>query len=434
MAKFLMAKFLSQALEWKVRLPTAQSYAGLRYEPFIYEKARLAFPEYSKLYPDNKQFTEKFVKDLRNRNEQLLKTLNPQVITPEHEAQDKRFETEARLDQQQVAQIAPEQASPPFSLSTITGLPAQEKGESAGKNFATNAGIFFKKNVGKYITFGNAITGAFSAIGGLTGGVFTNGNPLGVIAGAGAGGIGSVWARSREGLRSLGNFANGGINSMVRLSNEVSGGGLSLAGPKKRVWVWALGLFVFMFGFSLIGGIISPQTTPSGQAAPVVGGPSYAGGDTGILSCPLNDGRITCNSQNAGGNCNHCAANYAPYTCPAGGTTGRETAIDVVSSDRLVFLPFIGGGSVTWIIDEAGTPIDPAEGGGIVVVANAKLAEKTYRIRMVHITKTSLSKDQQVPSGTLVGQYGPATSHVHIAVQEDGIFKPADTYFKMCTK
>ncbi len=236
------------------------------------------------------------------------------------------------------------------------------------------------------------------------------------------------------GGRALGRAGLGAVDFGARFSSAISTRGSAFTAADRGGARFAM---VGLFGFVLLAGLLTafaPNPSP-GQATPAVGGPSYIGGGAGIVSCPLNDGRITCGSQNAGGSCNHCAANYTPYTCPAGENTGRETAIDVVSSDRLIFLPFIGGSSVQWTIDEANTPVPVSEGGGgIAIAATATTGGKTYRIRFVHIASTNLKVNDQVPSGTLIGQYISTASHVHITIQEDGTFKPADTYFKLCTK
>lgn len=155
------------------------------------------------------------------------------------------------------------------------------------------------------------------------------------------------------------------------------------------------------------------------------------GGGTGIISCPVNNGRRTTGSKETGG---HCSPSY-PFTCvPPGqaGYTGRDTAVDIVSSDRNVFIPNLGGNSAQWTIDESGTSINTSEGGGIAVGAFADYNNHRYRIRFVHIDSTNLRLGQRPSSGVLVGTYNSNADHVHVTLQEDGVYKPADLYFNLC--
>ena len=277
MAQFLMAKFLSQALEWKARFPASQFYAGLRYEPFVYEKARLTFPEYNKLYPDNKQFTEKFVKDLRNRNRELLKITDPAVVTAEYEAQDRRFVTEAHLEQQQIAQTNPQEpATQPFSLSTAP-LPkiqlAQQKGEAA-QTMESEEEEAKQPNMPKVPS---AVTSAAENFGSATQrfigpNLGRIGRGLGEIAGGVGRGIGGPALNGSYNL--LGKAVYGGLDAFGRLANisgpKLSGINLSKGfGTGKKV-VLAFSLFGLFFGFSLFSAIFLPgQTTPTSEAAPL---------------------------------------------------------------------------------------------------------------------------------------------------------------------
>lgn len=294
------------------------------------------------------------------------------------------------------------------------------------RNFGSRTQVFFQRNVGKYLTAGRIGTAVSAGIGAIAGAGL---GPLGVVTGGGLGALAPSWIRSGGGARFFGRVANGAINAGVGISNQISRGSL-IKGPPKKVWI---GLLVGLFAISLGAGIIPlpGEQQSQAQAGPT---PSYKGGGAGILSCPLNNGKISCGSQSSGGSCNHCSLGYEPHTCPVGANTGRETAVDVVSSDKSVFFPLVGGANVQWIVDEVGTPIPTSEGGGTAVAATTKVSEKSYRIRLVHITSTNLTQGQQVASGTLVGQYGPDTSHVHITVQENEEFKPADLYFNLCGK
>lgn len=133
------------------------------------------------------------------------------------------------------------------------------------QNFTSRAGIFFQRNVGKFFTVGRIGTAISAGIGAVAGLGF---GPIGALAGGAAGGIGSFWIRSGEGVRFLGGVGNGAINAWGRFSNQVSGGTTRLAAPsKKLVWALLLGLFFFVFGAGLLGGLTG--TTPSGEAAPI---------------------------------------------------------------------------------------------------------------------------------------------------------------------
>lgn len=180
-------------------------------------------------------------------------------------------------------------------------------------------------------------------------------------------------------------------------------------------------------------GLVPTINTPPSSATPYT-----PGGGSGILSCPVNNGSVIYGSKETGG---HCATGYGFDCIPPGqpGYTGRETAVDVKGSDRMVFLPLLSGNSVEWTIDESGTPINDIEGGGIAVAATALSGNKTYRIRFVHIESTALKVGQKVNSATPVGQHvlpsidkRSLANHVHITIQEDGIYKPADLYFNLC--
>ena len=155
----------------------------------------------------------------------------------------------------------------------------------------------------------------------------------------------------------------------------------------------------------------------------------------GIVSCPVNGGHITTGSKTTPGG--HCSPSYLAQgnTCVLpgqSGYTGRDTAVDIQGSNKNVFLPKLGDGSAIWTIDESRTPINDSEGGGIAVGANASFNGHSYRIRFVHIISTSLNVGQKPKSGEIIGQYNGNAKHVHITLQEDGIYKPADLYFNLC--
>ncbi|MDO8573190.1 MAG: peptidoglycan DD-metalloendopeptidase family protein [Candidatus Daviesbacteria bacterium] len=304
MAQFLMSRFLSQALEWKDRFPAAKVYAGLKFEPFIYTKARLTFPDYSRLYPDNKEFTQKFARDLRNKNEQLLKIINPEAVTWEHTAANKQFEEEVNLEQQNVAMATGQSPAQQFSLIappppviSQTGQPAPEtevpqdpaqaqpQTEPApiqseptvsqpsfqapglpasfvntSKNVGSNAQIFTKKNLGR---LGNGLKNMFG-----------NAANLGGRAGLGA-------------INHGGNFLSNLSNSRLGLSNSLGQARsnlLSKGGGKKAALIFA-GVFFLIFFMGAVGGL--PGTTPTDEASPSLPG----AGASDITSCKFTRGQ-----------------------------------------------------------------------------------------------------------------------------------------------
>ncbi len=155
---------------------------------------------------------------------------------------------------------------------------------SAGKSFASNAGIFFKKNIGKFLTVGRIGTLVSTGIGGLAGAAFGS---TGMFAGAGAGAILPSFIKSGGAGRFFGNVGRGTIDAGVRFSNQVSRGGLNLAGPKKKVWLLFLGLFGAVFLFTAF----SPPGTPGIPGSGNIGiGSTAPGGGGDISSCKFTRG------------------------------------------------------------------------------------------------------------------------------------------------
>lgn len=269
MAQFLLAKFLSQALEWKARYPTSKFYAGLRYEPFIYEQARKLFPNYSKLYPDNKEFTEKFVKDLRNKETALLKIINPDQLSPELDTANIQFETEARQEQQVVAQTNPQEVTQPFSLASppVPRLPlsprlsttTEEKKETmVSKTEQAHKPRFQVPKIPSGITSFGQNLGSTTQIG-LKKGLGRVGSGLGSVFGGVARGGGGVLVKA-------GGFAG---DTLARASNQISRGGL-IKGPGKAIWAFVGAFFLlFIIGSIAIPGL--PTGTPTGETAPISG-------------------------------------------------------------------------------------------------------------------------------------------------------------------
>lgn len=141
------------------------------------------------------------------------------------------------------------------------------------KNIASQSGIFFKKNIGKVLTFERAATGFGVLFGGFVGGVA--GRP-GVLFGAVAGGLipslvksGAISLQPNSFLSRIG---NGAINFGARISSSISGprsvggrpGGFSLVTPSKRIWLL---VFMFLFGAAFLGAVFQPSGG-GGQSGP----------------------------------------------------------------------------------------------------------------------------------------------------------------------
>ncbi|MBI3109597.1 hypothetical protein HYZ06_01010 [Candidatus Daviesbacteria bacterium] len=161
---------------------------------------------------------------------------------------------------------------------------------------------------------------------------------------------------------------------------------------------------------------------------------------TNIIGCPVAAGRITNGSKETGGHCSPSyVQQYGSQGCTVGeaGYTGRDKAVDIVGTFPSVYLPVINGKEVTWNVTEASKTISDAEGGGEDFVATTIAEGKHYRIRFVHLESIppDLILGSQAQSNKLIGKYyqsNPYGAHVHITIQENGEFKPADTYFNLC--
>ncbi|MDD5415449.1 MAG: CHAP domain-containing protein [Candidatus Daviesbacteria bacterium] len=318
MAQFLKAKFLSDALKWKAdsRHAADKYFAGLKYDPFIFQQARLTFPSYDKRYPvpANKEFAENFARDLANptRNKELLRIINPEILTPELEAANQQFETAARLEQQQVAQATGQPPVQPFSLSapprpmqpriiptvvtppvtkeeaaakTPTEVPAAQPPPASTqlpplpqqifnanrsgivarmrniqppnwlKNLGSSTRIFARKNLGRI----------FDGLRGIIGGIGRG------VGGAVSTGLGAT-------APSLGRAFHGGLNAVGRITQPggvdgIPSGGLVKSPVGKRgaiALLLAMFLFVFISGF--LGGLTEPTSSLKAASLPSGGG------------------------------------------------------------------------------------------------------------------------------------------------------------------
>ncbi len=131
-----------------------------------------------------------------------------------------------------------------------------------GKNLASRANIFLSRNI-----VGIARTG----LGAFAGGVLTGGNPLAMIAGGVGGATSKAWG---------GRVLNGSINAGVRISNQVSRGGLNLVGPRKRYLAF---LLLLLGSVALFSAFTGAGTPPPGSGITPTPGPGGVGGN--IASC-----------------------------------------------------------------------------------------------------------------------------------------------------
>ncbi len=136
---------------------------------------------------------------------------------------------------------------------------------NTARSFGSKLGVFFQKNLGKYLTLGRAATGVGAVIGGFTGAAFGG---TGIFAGAIGGAILPSWVKSGGAGKFLGKTGNGIINFGARLSNQAGKGGLNLAGPKKKIiWLFFGGFMLFALGAGLLGAL-NPGGTPTGPGSP----------------------------------------------------------------------------------------------------------------------------------------------------------------------
>lgn len=99
-------------------------WGAYSYDRDIYLQARLAFPEYAKLYPTNEEFTKYFVRDLNNKNPKLLQKLTAGVVTKEDQALIDQF-NQATAEQVTVesppTEVTPAETSTAVATGGTTG-------------------------------------------------------------------------------------------------------------------------------------------------------------------------------------------------------------------------------------------------------------------------------------------------------------------------
>lgn len=309
-----LKKFIVDALVWKANPQyNKPDYYGYHYEKFVYPWARRLFPEYSRLYKTNEEFTKYFTRDLNRKDPRLLEVLNEpsragdQVVveqfkkevdqqfkasisTPIKEAagvgvgvatSEPRFSTPPPLPLHQgsiqTLEKPPNLDNPPFAgegkatadiadkllrlKSSYANLPAADRFippevKNASKNLFTGSSVFFKKNVGKYLTLGRIASLVSGGIGAISGGIF---GPAGVVGGAAIGAGLPYAVRGRGGKY----FGRAGQNLATRFGrifpDQVANPSPIKVPGNRKVLV---GLLI---GFLLITGVIGMISGPEDE-------------------------------------------------------------------------------------------------------------------------------------------------------------------------
>ncbi len=162
---------------------------------------------------------------------------------------------------------------------------------SSLKNAASSGGIFFQRNIGKFLTPQTLATGATTVLGGIMGGGLTGGSSMGVFAGGITGASLPSFIKSGAAGPMLSRAGNGAANFLSNFSGNLSGprftprfrgtGVLKKFGTGRKVALAFL-LFGLFFGFSLIAGVLSPGNTPTSEASPIA--------PTDLASCKFTRG------------------------------------------------------------------------------------------------------------------------------------------------
>lgn len=158
----------------------------------------------------------------------------------------------------------------PKSFQSIPSATVKRFNLAPLKGFSSRLGVFFQRNLGKYLTVGRIATGVSAGIGAITGGALTNGSAVGIFGGGGLGAIAPSWIKSGGGTRFLGKVGNGAINAGVRISNQVSTGATRFSASKRWAVGGVIGLFLIL---ALATGLMSGPSVnpPTTGATPIVG-------------------------------------------------------------------------------------------------------------------------------------------------------------------
>ncbi|MBI2596673.1 CHAP domain-containing protein [Candidatus Daviesbacteria bacterium] len=210
------------------------------YEEDIYPQARMAFPEYNKLYPDNEDFSKYFARDFYRHDPKLLGTIQGVVSQPTETtiAEEASVVSSGRMAGENAATMTGGTTIP---TTTSLRFPII----NTAKNLGTSANIFSKQSSTRIMS-------------GIS-------NILGGAVGAGGRGLGGF------GLKAV----NGGLNRWQTFSSfkgSLRAPSLKGAGGKTAIAIFGA-LFLFMFFSGLLGGIGAPGA-PTGEAAPIPGSDS----------------------------------------------------------------------------------------------------------------------------------------------------------------
>ena len=247
---------------------------------------------------------------LINRAQENLKTGEK----PESMESEKELKQTAQTPSQQTMessvkaagtqnQTAPFQQQPqPASTSKGFNMPnIPPEFTSSAKNAASSAGVFFKRNTGKYLTTQRLATVASSIIGGITGAGLTGGSPIGVFAGAAAGGalpsfinsgaagpmLSKIGNGAMDRVESLGNLGQSASNFSSNLRSRAGNIRSNVLSPKRGGLRFAgmfLGFFLLFFGLGLF------TSTLPGGSPDVAADPLNPGTASDISSCQFTRG------------------------------------------------------------------------------------------------------------------------------------------------
>lgn len=214
------------------------------FEKDIYPQARMAFPDYNKLYPLNEDLTKNFAKDYYKKDSRLLEKIFGKQ--PDQTTGARQTEASTPIPRIQLPKI-------PSNLRSVA--------LRAGSIFS----ISFQRNIGKYMTFGRVVALA----GGIAAGVATGGNPLAIAAGAGAGLLGSSYLSSPEGKAFMQNIGRGNVNSSQRNSPFRRSKKSWFKGGRLIFTSSILAFFLLMFFGGFLAPFGAPIALPTGETSPI---------------------------------------------------------------------------------------------------------------------------------------------------------------------
>lgn len=170
-------------------------------------------------------------------------------------------------------------------------------------------------------------------------------------------------------------------------------------------------------------------------------------------SCPVNNGVDLCGSfESSHPTCRHCYPGmYGPPYCDSycnnnGDYCERAKAVDVSGpgggANFDVFLPTIFGETLQWaFLGEAWVQNGVPWGWEKKFAAQSPTSGKRYDLRLLHLEQgnPTLNVGTNYSSGTRVGRFWDGRGfpyswapHTHVTINEGGLPRPADNYFKVC--